>query len=469
MNPKPGSVKTEIDCFKPTDEKICNRAGLTLVSKYLSATGIIGILATLLKGVKKSSKGVPLKPLLHQLLCFFFDGTDFHLTRFDALKQDASYAAVIETEGVHMLSSHAVKRFFANVSRLRANLLRKALHRLFLWRLNQERPEVITLGIDTMVLDNDDSKLREGVEPTYKKVKGFQPLQVFWGRILVDAIFRGGSAHSNHGNHVKRVITHLVALIRAHYRPDVPIIICADAGFFDQQLFSLFDSLGLGFVIGGKLYADLKAYTDALGEEQFLIYQKDRGRWLYCEIGSRRKNWKRFYRSIYTKSIAEADGQFSFGFDRVESIIYTNLGMKNRITELLSRREDHGESYLPADAVIRCYHERARDELVNRGLKDFATEHLPFKCFASNAAFYYLLVISFVVFESFKADMHSPAIPVTWYAQTFRRCVLDIAGKIVKSARRLTLAIPRVTCELLDLSHLWYRISLIDPIPAYST
>ena len=56
------------------------------------------------------------------------------------------------------------------------------LQRLFIWRLSIEQPELIKLGIDTMVLDNDDALKREGVDPTYKKVKGFQPLQMYWGR-----------------------------------------------------------------------------------------------------------------------------------------------------------------------------------------------------------------------------------------------------------------------------------------------
>jgi hypothetical protein len=43
-----------------------------------------------------------------------------------------------------------------------------------------------------MVMDNDDALKREGVDPTYKKVKGFQPLQMYWGRYLIDAIFRNG-------------------------------------------------------------------------------------------------------------------------------------------------------------------------------------------------------------------------------------------------------------------------------------
>ena len=73
------------------------------------------------------------------------------------------------------------------------------LHLAFADLLN---PTVIELGIDTMVMDNDDAKCRHGVKPTYKKKKGFQPLQMNWGRFIVDAVFRSGDKHSNHGDTV---------------------------------------------------------------------------------------------------------------------------------------------------------------------------------------------------------------------------------------------------------------------------
>jgi hypothetical protein len=34
-------------------------------------------------------------------------------------------------------------------------------------------------------LDNDDAERRHGVEPTYKKKKGFQPLQMNWAATLL--------------------------------------------------------------------------------------------------------------------------------------------------------------------------------------------------------------------------------------------------------------------------------------------
>jgi len=49
-----------------------------------------------------------------------------------------------------------------------------------------ERPPVINLTLDTMVMDNDEAQKRHGVQPTYKKVKGFQPLQMIWKNKIVE-------------------------------------------------------------------------------------------------------------------------------------------------------------------------------------------------------------------------------------------------------------------------------------------
>lgn len=53
------------------------------------------ILTNTFSFLKKSKKGTGLRSLSHQLLCYFFDGTSFHLTRFDKLKEDPCYGACI--------------------------------------------------------------------------------------------------------------------------------------------------------------------------------------------------------------------------------------------------------------------------------------------------------------------------------------------------------------------------------------
>jgi len=469
VNEKVAGVKATIDEIDTTDDCLSSRAGLALVSRYIQNIGIIKLLADRFSFVKKSKKGTGLQSIFHQLLCFFLDGTSFSLTRFDQLKKDTGYAGSIETTETEMLSSHAVKRFFRSISDVRVWLFRKVLNQLFLWRLQIEKPDLIKLGIDTMVLDNDEARKREGVEPTYKKVKGFQPLQMFWGRYLIDAIFRNGKAHSNHGNHAYRIVTQAVRLIRKHYSKDVPIVLLADTGFFDEELIKVCECLNIGFIIGGKLYEDIKKYVENMPDGSFSEYKKGKQTWFYGEFGNRRKSWDTFYRVIYAKPIHDELGQVLFEYARPETVIYTNVGMRNDITRnILAVKEKNG-NHISAEAIITAYHERGKDELVNRGLKDFGTEQMPFHRFTSNAGFYYLMTIAFFLFESYKYDMGTDVIPLTWYATTFRRHFIDIAGKIVRSGRRIIMKMTRVAYVTLRLDFLWERSVSSPPIPIFDT
>src|SRR5680860_492951 len=112
------------------------------------------------------------------------------------LRYDEGHAAVLECGTDQLASSHQIKRYFAKLSFIGNAAFNKILNELFIWRLKMERPEIIGLGIDTMVLDNDGAVKREGCEPTYKRKKGFQPLHISWGPFLIDIMFRKGSAHS---------------------------------------------------------------------------------------------------------------------------------------------------------------------------------------------------------------------------------------------------------------------------------
>jgi len=155
------SVKSKITDFQTTNEQFSGRAGLTPVSRYLDTVGITEILAKRFTFLKKNAKGTALNSIFHQIICYFFDGTDLHMSRFDHLKRDIGYAGVIETEAMEMISSHTAKRFFRSISDVRVWLFRKILKQLFLWRLSIEKPEIIKIGIDTMVLDNNDADVRE--------------------------------------------------------------------------------------------------------------------------------------------------------------------------------------------------------------------------------------------------------------------------------------------------------------------
>ena len=66
--------------------------------------------------------------------------------------------------------------------------------------------------------------------------------------------------------------------------------------------------------------------------------------------------------------------------------------------------------------------------MVHRALKDFASQTLPFKRFPANAAFYYTMRVAFFLYESFKQDVCDPVVPLSCYATTLRRRLLDVAS-----------------------------------------
>jgi hypothetical protein len=443
----------QISEIQVTGERLTGRAGLALFVAYLHRIEIFPQLDRLFGSIRKNKKGIEVFELFKQVLCFMVDGSSRHLTYFDQLTGDSGYAGSIETDMENMASSHRIKRFFNAFSWVRIFLFRRLLQTLFLWRLKIEQPKLIELGIDAMVMDNDDAKCRQGVKATYKKKKGFQPLQMNWGRLIVDAVFRGGDKHSNHGDTVRQMIRHMAVKIRRQYRENVPIIIRMDSGFFDRKIFELCEKLEIGYVCGGKLYRDIKAFAGA--SDTWSRYELGKkGCWEYVEFGSRCDNWNRFRRTIYCR-LVNNDNQLYLPGCRPDTVIITNIGQGRHIDTLIKKAGARG--YLKADSIVACYHERGRDELANRALKDFGHEQLPFKKFNPNASWYYTMLLGHFLLESFKADVGSPVVPIGAYATTVRRRLIDIAGKIVTHGGKIILKISVACFENLHMSTLFNR------------
>jgi hypothetical protein len=456
----PDSISKEfIDEIGVTSDTLTGRGGLALFVRYLRNIDLFPHLERLFGSVKKNRKGLPVTEMFKQLICFFVDGTSRHLVHFDCMREDSGYAAAIETPLDQMISSHALKRFLRGFWWPRIFLFRRLLIKMFIWRLHLAKPDVIVLGLDTTVLDNHSARSRHGVEPTYRKKQGFQPLLLNWQRFVIDAVFRGGSKHSNHGKTAEEMLRHVIREIRKHYREDVPILIRFDAGFFDQKLFRVLEELKVGYTATGKLYDDIKIFIGGMDPRLWGQYQNGDQLWDFVEFGDRRGNWKRFRRAFYLRPHYEEHQQL-LEFARPETVLYTNVGMGTTTDDLLCRagRAD----LLKPEAIIELHHARGADELVIRATKEFASEMLPFKRFNQNAAYYYTMLLSFFLFESFKEDVGKVVVPVTTYPTTVRRKLIDIAAKIVRHGGKVTLKVTRATFSQIKLSELW-RLSGTPP------
>ena len=460
MKQRENKSKCKISKVEVTADTLTGRGGMALFVRYIDKVGICNLLLSSFGYIRKSKKGASVWNIFKQALCFFYDGTSRHLTYFDQLKEDAGYTAIIENSKEDMVSSHQVKRFFKAFIWLCGGIFRKILKQMFIWRLRIDKPEKIELTIDTMVMDNDEAEKRHGVEPTYKRVKGFQPLQIIWKNKIVDAIFRGGKKHGNYGKTVVNMVTELVKLIRKEYSATVPIILKFDSGFFDEENFEAFDRLGIGFIATGKMYTSVKEYIGGQEGIKWDKYDNRHQEWEYKEFGYRCETWKRFYRAIYTRPYYEGE-QRLLDFARPDNIILTNIGINDKA--LAGCSEALRKGMIKAEAIISSHHQRGADELPHRGIKDFGFEELPFKRFPVNSAFYYCMVITFFLFETFKEDVLEEVMPIGSYATTVRRKALDFAAKIVKDSRQIILKVTQAVMDALRFDRLWERCN--DPVP----
>lgn len=197
--------------------------------------------------LRRSGKGKPTGELFHPL-CFFRDGTSRHLVRFDADREDEGYAAAIETAREKIASSHMIKRFFCAFKGPQTWLFRRVLQQIVLWRVRQVQPRMIVLDIDNMVMENDEAaRYRAHVQ----EGQVFQPLQITWGRLVVDAVFRGGSKHSNAGDAVANAVRHLVSRIRTQQGSDMPIVVRGQRASSTRSS-QRFEDLEIGYICSGS-------------------------------------------------------------------------------------------------------------------------------------------------------------------------------------------------------------------------
>ncbi len=387
MAKKTNSKQVKISKIQITTDKISGRGGIFFFMKYIKSIGFYQLFEKVFYFVKGSSKGLSCLQFVKQFIAWAIDGTDMCMRGFDRRKRDEACASLLENRPDQMATSHQIKRMFFRFAFVGQMTFRSILLQMFIRRLRVEKPKQIILFGDTVVFDNDDAEKRQGAKPTYKKKKGFQPMQISWGPYVVDALFRAGDVHCNHGTDFMKAIGRLVKAIRTRHN-DVPIILLTDSGFMDEQNFRFFEErLRLHYVYAGKLYDDIKQYVNSCPVKVFKQYNKS---WTFAEFANRPKSWSTFRRCVFTLLETDDNGRFSFEFARPDSLIYTNIGQNKELDDKLIKAG--GKDFLKIEKIIELNH--SRGELVHRSQKEFADrEQLPFQYFGMNRAFYYVMIL----------------------------------------------------------------------------
>ncbi len=248
----------------------------------------------------------------------------------------------------------------------------------------------------------------------------------------------------------------LTSLIKT-FNKDVPVIVVSDSGFNDQKYYEWMEENGHYYICGGTMYNDIKLDLIRKLPQGWSNFERKGDVWEYCDFRDKREKWSKGRRAIYCKRANNGD-EYLLDFAKPDNLIYTNLYNQ----DLLENAEPG--KYLPAKEIIELYLLRAKDELVNRSVKEFAVETLPFKRFISNAAYYFLMLISRNLLIAMQEDALSDSVPIGSYPGTVRRLFIDIAGKIVRRSRKIVLKFRHEVIDELGLFKVWDKCLFVVPI-----
>ncbi|MBF0197029.1 MAG: IS1380 family transposase [Planctomycetes bacterium] len=446
---------SRINSIESTQDLITGRAGIAPFCKYLEGTGVLNRLDADFSSLKGSSKGLAVRDFFKQMTAWLMDGTSRHITYFDDLKKDEGYAAALETEVKDMASSHAISRMSEKFTKFHEIAFRDILLDYCMERLKLENPSVVEFSVDSMVMNNDEAKKRQGVRCTYKKVKGYHPMQIVWNGMIIDAIFRSGNTPTNEIGKTLAMIERLISRVRQDMGDNTTIVIRLDGGYYDKRIMDYLDRENVAFIVSGRMYESVKEATKGITEGEWDEYKKGNLEWRFAEFGFRSKSWTTYYRAIYTQLMTRDDGQFLLDFARPSNIILTNIGVNNNVLKNMSRKDK--QHWLRSKTIIMSHHSRGGDELPHRALKEIGFEELPFHRFSENMVVYQCMVLTLALFEGFKRDALVGVFSPKSYANTIRRKFIDIAGKIVKTGGTIILKLRDSLLDSLSFSEVWTR------------
>ena len=232
-----------------------------------------------------------------------------------------------------------------------------------------------------------------------------------------------------------------------------------DKGFFADDLLDKIDELNAYFICVAPMSSTAKKCLENIKPTlSFKKYKNEKNIYSYSEFGYKCLSWKKFYRAIYLELKTENNQYILKGF-RDRTLLITNLKETSE-----TKYSEEIKEYLKAEKIIELNHMRGKDELTHRGIKDFGTEKLPFQKFNHNAAYYYIMIISFFLFECFKKDVLKEIIPLNSYATTIRRKIIDIAGKIIKTSGIYILKISEAAYNFLNPFNILKNLKNSPPI-----
>jgi hypothetical protein len=390
-------------CFRP--EQLTSHAGTVLLHDFAQRLGVGEVLEEELH-IKTRERGYGESEAIKGLVYNMILGGE-HLSDLEVLRGDPGTQELLAAEAI--LAPTTAGEFLRKFDIGDVQDLQRVHLRLQERVRPHQQSTTCTIDLDSSIYEQASTH-KEGSTKAYNGEVGYHPLLAFWAeeRELLFSHLRRGSAHT------ARNVLWFLRQMRKRLPQAVDKKLRADSGFYSHEVVEWCEAEGFTFTITADQTEPLLAAITALPEQSWHpLPEYDLAE--VAELRSQPTGWAHPYRYIIKREIAETKtGELYWKYHAT----VTNI-------EEQSARE----------LVVWHLQHAAMENAIKEHKSGFGLEKLPTQKFHANWAYLLIGQLAFNLLAWFKRLV----LPVSYHRatiKTIRHHLLNLAGKIVHTARR---------------------------------
>ena len=392
---------------------LTSNAGLFLLLEHTRNNGLFDLIDHDLVFENQSTNRIKMNHI-KTILCGNLIGID-KLERLKLLQGDP----VINVFDISVKEPETVSRFLGNFSHETTQMLRENNFKVFLKLLRMSKLKSITIDIDSNVVNVEGHQ--EGTAKGYNPKKPGNPCYNIQFAICdelkayLTGYVRSGDTYTANGS------AGMIQEIMAHLKDeDLKVTFRMDSGYFDEEILETIETLGCMYVIKGKVYSTLVAQAT----DPDLIFGAGEEGQETTELVTSLNTWKKDRRFEISRVLKEEQDRTQLSFLEGEEYAYSFFVTNTELS--------------PEEAVD-FYQKRGNSEnYIKEAKYDLAVGRLLLKSFWSNEVIFQLMMLAYNLFLLFKIDRLKP-MEYRQHIKTFRLKYIFLAGKIIRTARRVVM------------------------------
>jgi hypothetical protein len=394
--------------FRP--EQLTSHAGTVLLHDFAQRLGVEEVLDEELH-VKTRERGYEESAAISALVYNAILGGE-HLSDLEVLRGDTGAQELLGAEGI--LAPTTAGEFLRKFDLGDVHDLQRVHLRLQERVRPHQQATSCTIDLDSSIYEQSSTR-KEGSSKAYNGEIGYHPLLAFWaeeGELLFSHLRRGSA-------HTARNVRWFLGQMRKRV-PETPVKnLRADSGFYSHGVVEWCEAEGFRFTITADQTAPLLAAITALPERCWHpLPEYELGE--VSELRYQPTGWAHPYRYVVKRELAEAKtGELYWKYHATVT---------------------NDEAQTAREMVVWHLQHAAMENAIKEHKSGFGLEKLPTQKFHANWAYLLIGQLAFNLVAWFKrlglpASYHHSTI------KTIRHHLLNLAGKIVHTARRCFLMI----------------------------